>query len=110
MAKKKSRKVVRRPSGGKTAKLAGLGFPPEQHQKRAREYETDAVRFLRDVENETDAGRCPVAFDRLIDGISYAGMAEAEAQGAGSVADVAPLQSLAASAIRYYRKNCMGVK
>lgn len=37
-------------------------------------------------------------------------MAEAEAQGSGSVSDVAPLQSLAASAIRYYRKNCMGVK
>lgn len=101
MAKKKTRRP---------AKKVSLGFPPDQHQKRAQTYETDAVRFLRDVENESDAGRCSVAFDRLIDGISYAGMAEAEAQGAGGVDSIAPLQSLAATTIRYYRKNCMGAK
>lgn len=104
-AKKKSK--ARRPA---VKKPAALGFPPEEHKKRAQGYETDAVRFLRDVESEADAGRCPVAFDRLIDGVAYTGMAEAEAQGSGSAADVAPLQSLAASAIRYYRKTCMGVK
>ena len=103
-SKKKSRRLAaKKPS-------VSLGFPPEQHQKRATTYENDAVRFLRDVESEVDSGRCPVAFDRLIDGVAYAGMAEAEAQGAGDKADVAPLQSLAASTIRYYRKNCMGVK
>jgi hypothetical protein len=104
MAKSKRRSVK------KSKPKVSLGFPPDEHRKRAKDYELDAVRFLRDVENEADAGRCPIAFDRLIDGVSYAGMAEAEAQGSGSVSDVAPLQSLAASAIRYYRKNCMGVK
>ena len=103
----KKTKKSRRPA---VKKPAGLGVPPDQHQKRAQTYETDAVRFLRDVENETDAGRCFVAFDRLIDGISYAGMAEAEAQGAGGVDSIAPLQSLTATTIRYYRKNCMGAK
>lgn len=103
MAKKKIKKARR------VVKVA-LGFPPEQHVKRAQTYETDAVRFLREVENEADAGRCSVAFDRLIDGVAYAGMAEAESQGSGGGNDVAPLQSLAASTIRYYRKNCMGSK
>lgn len=103
----KSKKKSRRPV---VKKPAGLGFPPDQHQKRAQTYETDAVRFLRDVENEADAGRCSVAFDRLIDGVSYVGMAEAEAQGAGSADTIAPLQSLTATTIRYYRKTCMGAK
>jgi hypothetical protein len=87
-------------------KKVALGFPPEEHQKRAKTYERDAVTFLREVENEADAGRCDVAFDRLIDGVSYAGMVEAEAQGSAGKGDVLPLKGLAASAIRYYRKNC----
>lgn len=107
VAKKKLATKSRRK---KSPALGALGFPPEQHKKRSETYEHDAVRFLREVENEADSGRCEVAFDRLIDGIAYTGMAEAEAQGAGGGNDVAPLQSLAATTIRYYRKNCMGVK
>jgi hypothetical protein len=98
MAKKKTRRPA--------AKKVSLGFPPEEHQKRAQNYERDAVTFLREVENEADAGRCEIAFDHLIDGVSYAGMAEAEAQGSGGKENVLPLKGLAASAIRYYRKNC----
>lgn len=94
MAKKKLKKKV------------SLGFPPEEHEKRVHNYERDAVTFLREVENEADSGRCDIAFDRLIDGVSYVGMAEAEAQGTKGKSDVLPLKGLAASAIRYYRKNC----
>lgn len=106
MKKHAKKKVARR-----KRQLSGLGLPPEQHVKRSETYEFDAVRFLRDMENEVDSGRCPVAFNRLIDGVSYAGMAEAESQGAGKGdGHIGPLQSLVASSVRYYRKNCMGEK
>lgn len=82
----------------------GLGFGPEEHKKRETGFINDARRFLREVEDEADAGNCATAFSRLIDGVSYAGMAEAEAQSAG--ADAAPIASLAASAVKYFRKTC----
>ena len=85
-------------------KKISLGFPPEQHKKREQDFVSDARRFLRDVEDEADAGNCQTAFSRLIDGVSYAGMAEAEAQSAGQ--DAAPIASLAASAVKYFRKTC----
>ena len=85
-------------------KTVKLGLAPEQHARRSADFVTDARRFLRDVEDEVDAGNCKTAFSRLIDGISYAGMAEAEAQGAGQ--DAGPIASLAATAVKYFRKSC----
>lgn len=92
------------PKRTKSKKKTSLGLAPEQHAKRISDFVNDARRFLRDVEDEVDAGNCKTAFSRLIDGISYAGMAEAEAQGAGQ--DAAPIASIAASAVKYFRKSC----
>ena len=100
--KKRAAKTAKRKTRKRS--LSGLGFAPEQHKKRHEDYETDARRFLRDVGEEIDAGRCDVAFSRLIDGVSYAGMAEAEAQGASL--DSAAIQALASSVIKNFRKSC----
>lgn len=102
--KKRAAKSVKRKTRKRSRPLSGLGFAPEQHKKRHEDYETDARRFLRDVDQEIDAGRCDIAFSRLIDGVSYAGMAEAEAQGASQ--DSAAIQALASSVIKNFRKSC----
>lgn len=89
-------------------KTKALGLPPEDHRSRAAKFEQDAVRLLRDADAHLDENKCAIAFDRLIDGISYAGMAEAEHGGAG---DQPPkdLSALAAKTIRAFRTTC-GVK
>jgi hypothetical protein len=102
MARKKSKKAAARTARKPVRKA--LGFLPEQHKKRNADFEADARRFLREVSTEIDSGRCEIAFSRLIDGVSYAGMAEAEAQGAGG--DSAAIASLAAAAIKSFRKSC----
>lgn len=100
MAKMKSKKQLVKSKPRSRA----LGFGPEEHKKREAGFIGDARRFLRDVEDEADAGNCSTAFARLIDGVSYAGMAEAEAQASG--ADAAPIAALASSAVKYFRKTC----
>lgn len=86
------------------SRLAGLGFAPVEHKKRQSTYEHDARSMFRAVEDELESGKCDIAFSRLIDGVSYAGMAEAEANGAGN--DANTLKSLTATAIRSFRKSC----
>ena len=88
----------------KKSALGGLGFAPDEHKKRQTTYEFDARSMFRAVDDELESGKCDIAFSRLIDGVSYAGMAEAEASGAGN--DSGTLKSLTASAIRAFRKSC----
>lgn len=87
-----------------TPKPSGLGLPPAEHKKNEEEYARSAKAFFRGVEDDASGSRCELAFGKLLNGISYAGMAEAEAKGHGGTGSEYAKQTL--SAVKTFKAAC----
>ena len=113
MAKRRIKKASRAPSTRRSRKSrrptrvpVKLGSSPAVHAQRLEEYARDSDTFLRDAIREADEGRCDVAFSRFVDGVSYAGMAEAEAKGAGLGAEQQRIAQRTIAAVRRFKTAC----
>ncbi len=87
-----------------TPKPSGLGLPPAEHKKNEEEYARSAKAFFRGVEDDASGSRCELAFEKLLNGVSYAGMAEAEAKRAGKSGSEFAKQTF--EAVKQFKLTC----
>lgn len=105
--KSTKRSLRARPKGDSRARskgLGSLGMPPDAHRSREEGFARQAKDKIAAMNAALREKKCSVAFAKLIDGVSYSGMAEAEAAGSGKKS--ASYASDAVSAMRAFRDVC----
>ena len=90
-----------------THRARALGSPVEVHVKQERSAASDTRRLLREARASIKQGACAVAFSRLVDAVSYGGMAEAEAKGAGDPTKARQHAKDVVGVVTLFRSSCL---
>lgn len=73
----------KKPARKPRRKVVPVAPPPPKAEPPKAGYGDTARSFFKGALDDAKASKCEIAFDKLVEGISYAGMAEADAKAAG---------------------------
>lgn len=78
--------------------------PPAPKVEAPSDYEKNAQTFFRGAAADVSENKCDLAFEKLLNGVSYAGMAEAEAKRAGKTGSEFAKQTF--EAVKQFKLTC----
>ncbi len=78
--------------------------PPAPKAESPGDYEKNAKTFFRGAAEAVSENKCDLAFEKLLNGVSYAGMAEAEAKRTGKSGSEFAKQTF--EAVKQFKLTC----